>query len=102
MPQEVVSIEEEEEEQGDQGGASPRGEEDERGFLNVSGCPQTPQIHGTEAQATGQLEHRGFRVGAVAADQDLEGGDDGRQYVRASAAVHQSGTSPLPLVRAFM
>lgn len=71
MPQEVVSIEEEEEEEGNQDGSSPGGEEDERGFLNVSTCTQTPQINGAETQATSQLEHRDFRDGAIAADRDL-------------------------------
>lgn len=73
MPQEAVTIEEEKEEEGGQDGASPGGEEVERDLLYVSGCTQTPQIRGTEAQSKGQLKQASFRVSAVAADQDLEG-----------------------------
>lgn len=71
MLQRVVSIEEQEENEGSQNGASPGGEEDEWGFLNVSGLAQTSHIHGAKAHRTSQLEHSVFRGGAVAADQDL-------------------------------
>lgn len=73
VPQEDITIEEEEEEEADEDRAPPGGEEEQRDLLHVAGGGQDPKVNRVEAQTAGQLQQQGLGLGAVAADQDLQG-----------------------------
>ena len=95
VPQEVIEVEEEEEEEGGEGGEAPGGEKEQGRVLDVAGGREGAHVHGVEACAATDVEHRVLSLAAVSTYQHLEGGrEPSEQYCRRSHFYHRSNTHP--------